>query len=131
MRARNVSIALAAGLFMWVSAAVAQTNPNVPAGSPHVMLSVTLPDGKTQTLATHESGLATVDVGDKEYGFRPTMLDDEGARFIVTIFDMGGKTEALKEIGTVDVRGGASAVASKTTPAFKVQARKASGTPTN
>jgi hypothetical protein len=89
-----------------------------------------LPDGKTEPLATHESGLATVTVGGREYGFRPTMLDDEGNRFIVTIFDMGTSTEAVKEIGSVDVKGGGPAVASKTTPGFKVQARKTTGTAT-
>jgi hypothetical protein len=130
MRVPNVAIALLAGLFLCASAAAAQTSQSVPAGSPHVALSITLPDGKTEPLATHESGLATVTVGGREYGFRPTMLDDEGNRFIVTIFDMGTSTEAVKEIGSVDVKGGGPAVASKTTPGFKVQARKTTGTAT-
>lgn len=130
MRVLNVTIALLAGLFICASAAAAQTDGSIPAGSPHVALSITLPDGKTEALATHESGLATVVVGERKYGFRPTMLDDEGNRFVVTIFDMGSSTEAVKEIGTVDVRGGGPAVAAKTTPAFKVQARKTTSTAT-
>lgn len=65
-----------------------------------------------------------VTVGGREYGFRPTMHDDAGTRMTVTIFDMGGPTDAVKEVGAVELRGGGPAVSSKTSPSFKVQARK-------
>ena len=89
-------------------------------------MSVTLPDGKTQELSAPEGGLATVKVGNREYGFRPTMHDDQGARITVTVFDMGSTTESEKELGTIDLKGGGTAASSKTTPAFKVTAHKAS-----
>jgi hypothetical protein len=81
-------------------------------------------------LTTHESGLATVSVGNHEYGFRPTMHDDMGNSMTITVFDMGTSTEAVHEIGTVDVKGGAPMVSTRTTPAFKVQARKGGGSTT-
>ena len=90
-------------------------------------MSITLPDGKTEELTTPEGGLATVKLRDHEYGFRPTMFDEQGARIVVTVFDMASKTEAIKEIGTVDLKGNGAAVASKTTPSFRVSARKSSG----
>jgi hypothetical protein len=60
-----------------------------------------------------------------------TMYDDEGERMTITIFDMGGQSEAVKEVGTVAVKGGGPAVPSKTTPVFKVQARKGATAATN
>jgi hypothetical protein len=119
----STTIALLAGLFICVSAAA--TRAQMPATvSPPVTLSITLPDGSARTLTTHESGLATVTVNGRDYGFRPTMHDDAGMRMTVTIFDMGSQSDAVKEVGSVEVKGGGPATASKTTPAFKVQARK-------
>lgn len=51
---------------------------------------------RSKTLATHESGLATVTVNGREYGFRPTMHDDAGMRMTITIFDMGSPSEIVK-----------------------------------
>lgn len=113
---------LLAGLFLCASAAVAGAEPSV---APTVLMSVTLPDGQVKELTTAESGLATVTVGSREYGFRPTMLDDQGARMTITIFDLGAATESVREVGSVDIKGGGPIVTSKTTPAFKIQARKA------
>src|SRR4051794_15153166 len=108
MRALN-AIVLMAGLVVSVSPAVASDqNSNSP--SPAVSLSITPPDGKTEQLMTHESGLVTVKVDGREYGFRPTMHDDLGTRMTITMFDLGSKTEPVREIGTVDVKGGAAAV---------------------
>lgn len=123
------TIALLAGLFICVSAAALRAD-STPLPGPAVTLSVTLPDGTTKQLDTHESGLATVTVGGTDYGFRPTMHDDFGRVFTVTIFDMGDSTRAVRELGMVQLKGGAAAVASKTTPAFKVQARRSAGSPT-
>jgi hypothetical protein len=123
MRLMKALLPLSAGLYICLSAAAAQAQSPL---NPTIAMSITLPDGKTEALTAPEGGLATVKVGDHEYGFRPTMFDDQGARFAVTVFDMGSKTEAVKEIGTVDLKGGATAVASKTTPSFRVSARKSS-----
>src|SRR5687768_11875413 len=86
--------------------------------APIVSMAVTLPDGQTKDLSAPESGLAEVTLKDGiEYAFRPTMMDDKGATTIVTIFKM---TPSVQELGTVEVKLGASAVTSKTTPAFKI-----------
>lgn len=121
MRSFKSAIALLAGLFICVSAAAvhAQEPP-----APKVALSITLPNGTVQQLTTHESGLVTVTVDNREYGFRPTMHDDLGNRMTITVFDMGSTTEAVREMTAVQVRGGGPAVSTKSTPAFKVQARK-------
>lgn len=121
MRGLSVRLALLAGLFICVSAAALHA---FQPPSPAVAMSVALPDGKLQHFNTFEGGLVTVTVGGREYGFRPTMHDDAGQRMTITVFDMGTTTEAVKEIGSVDVRGGAGMVPTKTTPASKVQASK-------
>jgi hypothetical protein len=121
MRITRSTTAVLAGLFICVSAAAL----GAQAYAPPVAMSITLPNGESKALQTPESGLATVTVGGRDYGFRPTMHDDEGKRITVTIFDMGNATEAAREVGAVELQGGGPAVASKTTPGFKVQARRA------
>jgi hypothetical protein len=96
----------------------------VPPGGAMVSMSVTMPDGRTEDLTTRESGLGVVQVGGREYGFRPTMHDDAGHRMAVTVFDLGSASESVREIATVQVSGGGSAVATNTTPNFQVRARK-------
>jgi len=97
-----------------------------PAGSPAVTLSITLPDGRSQEITTHESGLAVVSSGGRQYGFRPTMYDDAGKKMTVTLFDLGNATEPERELASVDVTGGAVAsVVGKPAPPFKVKAWKA------
>ena len=88
---------------------------------PAVMMSVTLPNGQTQDLSAPESGLATVTVSGREYGFRPTMMADRGARIDITLFDMGGPTDAVKTLGEMDTSVGGPTVTFKTTPVFKVK----------
>ncbi|MGE3955482.1 MAG: hypothetical protein AB7H96_02100 [Vicinamibacterales bacterium] len=119
------TVALLAGLFVCVSAAAVRAHQPP---SPAVVLSVTLPDGQVKQLDTYESGLVTVTVSNREYGFRPTMHDDAGTRMTITVFDMGGNTEGVREVGSVEVKGGGPSVSTRTSPAFKVQARKAAGT---
>jgi hypothetical protein len=126
MRSLKIA-ALLAGLFICVSAAAARAQASP---SPVVTMSITLPDGQVKEMTTHESGLAVVTSGGHEYGFRPTMHDDQGTRMTITIFDMGNASEAVREIGIVDVKGGGPVVATKTTPSFKVQARKGAGNST-
>jgi hypothetical protein len=87
-----------------------------------VTMNVTLPDGKSQELTAHESRVATVKLADgTEYGFRPTILDSSPwNRIVITIFKMPTSTESTKVVGETEVKRGAAAVASKTTPAFKL-----------
>jgi hypothetical protein len=92
--------------------------------SPQVTISVTPPSGQAQTLTTHESGMATLTVNGAEYGFRPTMLDDQGTRTIVTVFKMPTATAAASELGEVDVKLGAAPMATKTNPSFQVAVTK-------
>ncbi len=99
-------------------AALWTVRPSAQAYAPLVSMVVTLPDGQTKDLSAHESGLAEVSLKDgTEYAFRPTMMDDKGSTTVVTIFKMTPSTE---ELGTVEVKLGAPAVASKTSPVFKI-----------
>jgi hypothetical protein len=130
---RKPSLTIAAAMLLaWALPASAQTTPaqTPPPQGPAVSMNVTAPGGQAKDLTTHESGLATLEVSGHTYGFRPTMWDDAGKRMTITIFDMGGAGQAVKEIGEVEVTGGASAVASKTTPSFKIAARKGGQTDT-
>jgi hypothetical protein len=92
--------------------------------SPNVTMSVTPPSGSAQTLTVHESGTATLMVNGATYGFRPTMLDDQGTRTTVTVFAMPTATKAASELGEVQVKLGAAPVTTKTTPAFKIAVTK-------
>lgn len=115
---------LLAGLCLCVSAP-AQAQGYTP---PEVVMSVTAPDGTLKQLTAPESGLATLTLNGRTYGFRPTMHDDSGQRMTVTVFDLGGPGETARELGALDIRGTGPAVTLKGSPAFKVQARKAAGT---
>jgi hypothetical protein len=96
----------------WSAAASAQGY------APVVTMTVTLPDGQSKELSVPESGLGQATLKDgTEYGFRPTMQDDRGSVTVVTIFKM---SPSPAEIGTVEAKLGAAAVASKTSPAFKI-----------
>jgi hypothetical protein len=90
--------------------------------NPVVKMTVTLPDGQTRALTAPESGLATFTLKDgTEFGIRPTILDSKPwTRVIVTFFRMPTPTHASEEIGSVEVKTRAPAVAAKTHPAFKV-----------
>ena len=102
----------------------ASAQSTIPPKGPAVSMSVAGPSGTVHDLTTHESGLATLDVNGHQYGFRPTMHDDAGARMTVTIFDMGEGAQPVRELAAVDVSGGGPAVASKSSPAFRVKASK-------
>ena len=90
--------------------------------SPVVEMAITLPDGQTKTLTAPESGLAITTVaGSGEFGFRPTLVDDKPwTHVIVTIFKMATQSQPTQELGQVDLKTGAAAATSKTTPSFKV-----------
>ena len=95
--------------------------------NPVVDMTVTEPSGQTKTLSAPESGLATINIANAEYGFRPTIMDSKPwMHVIVTIFKMGTSTDYTKQIGEVDLKTGGPAVASKSTPIFKVAVTKVS-----
>lgn len=109
----------------WLSGAgFAAAQPQVPPEGPTVSMNIVGPGRHSEQLTTHESGLATLDVNGHQYGFRPTMYDDAGTKMTVTIFDMGGPGQAVRELAEVDVIGGNAGVTSKSTPAFTVKAWK-------
>jgi hypothetical protein len=107
-----------------IGSAAVSAQPQVPPQGPQVSMSIRGPAGTSQELTTHESGLASVDVNGHQYGFRPTMYDDAGTKMIVTIFDMGGPGQPVREVAAVDVSGGGPAVTSKSSPAFSIKAWK-------
>jgi len=93
--------------------------------NPVVDMSVALPDGQTKTLSVPESGLTTIMVANSDYGFRPTILDSKPwTRVTVTIFKMGTQTQYTKELGEVNLKTGGAAVASETTPSFRIAVTK-------
>lgn len=95
--------------------------------SPMVQMSVTMPDGQTKTLSAPESGLVVQTVNGTEYGFRPTILDAKPwNHVVVTVFKMATSSQPTQELGEVDLKTGAPAVQSKTTPAFKIAVTKVS-----
>jgi len=105
---------------MTISTVAAQTY------APIVTMSVTLPDGQTKELTARESGLATVTLKDGgEFGFRPTIQDDRPwSKVTIAVFRMPTATQATERLGEVDVKTGAAAVPSKTTPAFTIAVTK-------
>ena len=104
-------IALLASAFLAVPAlSSAQTY------SPLVTMSVTAPDGQTQDITAHDSGVATLKTKDgTEYQLRPTVIDEPFSRVTIAIF----KADSTP-VGEIQVVKGKPAVDSKTTPAFKV-----------
>ncbi len=115
---------LVTGAACLIGMGTASAQSPVPPKGPAVSMRVAEPSGAKHDLTTHESGLATLGVNGRQYGFRPTMHDDAGARITVTIFDMGEGAEPVRELAAVDVSGGGPAVASKSSPAFRVEAWK-------
>ncbi|PYR52941.1 MAG: hypothetical protein DMF95_05510 [Acidobacteria bacterium] len=105
--------------------------------APIVAMSITLPDGQTKELTAPESGLATLTLKDgTAFGFRPTIQDDRPwSKVTVAVFKMPTATQATQLLGEVDVKTGATAVPSKTTPIFKIAVTKvlppAAATPTS
>jgi hypothetical protein len=108
---------------LWAALIVALTGASLGAQpNPVVTMKVTLPDGQTKELIAPESGLATAALQDgTEYGFRPTIQDSmPWNRIVVTIFRTPTTTTPTQVVGEVEVKKGAAAVESKTTPSFKI-----------
>lgn|SRR5690242_9225247 len=100
--------------------------------SPVVYMTVALPDGDTRQMSAPESGLAMLTLKDgREFGLRPTILDDKPwTHVVVTIFTMATASQATQKLGEVDLKTGAPAVPSQTTPLFKIAVTKVAP-PTN
>ena len=105
-----IQILLALTLSFFATAALAQTY------SPTVTMMITAPDGTSQDVVAHESGVGSLKLKDgSEYLFRPTIHDEPFTKATIAIF----KSDSTP-IGEVQVTKGAAAVATKTTPAFKI-----------
>lgn len=84
--------------------------------APTVTMTITAPDGTTQDVVAKDSNVGTLKLKDgSEYQFRPTVVDEPFSKVIVGIF----KADSTP-VGEVQATKGAPAVASKTTPSFKV-----------
>jgi hypothetical protein len=123
MTRRNLSFG-----FAFVAALLTGAIAAAQAHAPVVMMSVTLPDGRTQELTAAESGVATLTLKDgTEYGFRPTIQDSSPwNRIVITIFKSATTSVATRVLGEIEARRGGPAVDSKTNPSFKVSVPKVS-----
>jgi hypothetical protein len=93
--------------------------------SPTVTLSITPPDGKVQTVDVRESEVAHMKAAGGEFEFRPTITDAKPWNAVtVTIFKSATATQPTQVLGTLDLKTGAAAQTSKTTPAFKIAVTK-------
>jgi hypothetical protein len=98
--------------------------------SPTVSITVTTPDGKSQELSARESETASLKVGNTEYKFRPTVLDAKPwNQVVVTIFKSATAQSPDQQLGEVELKTGAAAVASKTSPVFKIAVTKVTAAP--
>ena len=105
-----IHILLVLSISFFATAAVAQTY------SPTVTMTVTAPDGSSQEVVARDSSVGTLKLKDgSEYLFRPTIHDEPFTKATIAIF----KSDSTP-IGEVQVTKGAAAVASKTTPSFKI-----------
>ena len=131
MTRRNVVHGLSLTLLLAIGALGARAAA-APADmySPTVTMSVTTPDGKTQELSARESETATLKVGSTEYKFRPTILDAKPWNQVrVTIFKAATAQAPDQTLGEIELKTGAAAVASKTTPVFKIAVTKVTAAP--
>jgi hypothetical protein len=84
--------------------------------SPTVTMTITGPDGSAQEVVARDSSVGTMKLKDgTEFQFRPTVIDEPFSKAIVAIF----KADSTP-VGEVQVTKGSSAVASKTTPSFRI-----------
>jgi hypothetical protein len=99
--------------------------------APMVTMTVTLPDGKTQTLEARESDSVSVKVANgTEYKFRPALVDAKPwTQVVVTIFKAATAQAPDQMLGEVQVKTGSPAVASKTSPVFKIAVPKVTAAP--
>ena len=110
----------ATGVVLTLTLGWTAVTAHAQAYSPVVHMSVTLPDGKVTEVETQESRPGKLMVGDREYALRPTMMDDEGGRIVIAIFDMGSPKEAAKQVGEIEAKVKGPMVTAKM-PAIKVR----------
>jgi hypothetical protein len=109
-----------------VRAAAAAADPYAPM----VTLSVTPPRGRAQVLSAREGDVVTLKVGNTEYKFRPTLVDAKPwTQVRVTIFKAATAQAPDQALGEVEVKTGAPAVASKTSPVFQIAVTKVTAAP--
>jgi hypothetical protein len=105
-----IQVLLALAISLFATTAFAQTY------SPTVTMTITAPDGTSQDVVARDSSVGTLKLKDgSEYLFRPTVHDEPFTKATIAIFK-GDSTP----VGEVQVTKGAAAVASKTTPSFKI-----------
>ena len=98
--------------------------------APMVTMSIAQGNGRAQVLNARESDTVTMKVGNTEYKFRPTITDAKPWTAVtVTIFKGATATTPDQVLGTVDVKTGAPAVASKTNPVFRIAVTKVTAAP--
>jgi hypothetical protein len=117
-------------LFLAVFAAVFGSAVAADDYAPMVTISIQPPSGPAQTVDVRESLTAMIKVGNVEYKFRPTINDAKPWTSVtVTIFKGATAQAADSVLGTVDVKKGEAAVASKTNPVFRVAVPKITAAP--
>jgi hypothetical protein len=125
-RYRFVPYVLAVALVLGVAAKAAAVDPYAPM----VTMSVTTPDNKTTELNARDSEVVTLKVGNTEYEFRPTIQDAKPWNQVtVWIFKSATASQADQTLGSVECKTGAPAVASKTSPVFKIAVTKVTAAP--
>jgi hypothetical protein len=89
---------------------------------PVVTMNITSPDGQSKEVTAPESGIVKITLNDgSEFGFRPVIQDSKPwNRVLVTIFKLPTATTSTQALGEVEIKTGAAAVQSKTSPAFKI-----------
>jgi hypothetical protein len=99
--------------------------------APMVTIAVTLPDGKTQTIDVRDAESAVVKLANgTEYKVRPTLVDAKPwTQVVVTIFKAATAQAPDQALGEVEVKTGSPAVASKTSPVFKIAVPKVTAAP--
>src|SRR5437763_1502666 len=94
--------------------------------APTVTLTITPPNGKSQTMDVKESDSAVIKLDNgTEYKFRAALVDAKPwTQVVVTIFKGATASAPDAVLGEVEVKTGAPAVTSKTNPAFKIAVPK-------
>lgn len=100
---------------MWLAPLSAQTY------SPLVSLAITLPDGSAQDVNVRDSSVSQFKAKDGTvYEVRATVHDEPFTTATISLFKAATTSDAGSWIADVQAKKGAPAVASKSTPSFKV-----------
>jgi hypothetical protein len=89
--------------------------------APIVSMTVTAPDGSTHEVSAADSSVASVTTNDGTvYEVRPTVMDEPFSKVTVAFFRAPTATLSTTAIGEVIATKGGAAVATKSSPSFKV-----------